>query len=377
MSLGTSLAAASVTRRWATAPSGSAPGEGGASSGHQVTTGTSGASSGATTESACWPSGPYMRSKMVSPGPVSPTLISASSRDSDFGLRVMTARIRLGCSRPAWLAARTASYWSASSVTMIRVSTMPEAGPPERRRAWVSASWIAPVVVSVRSMVIAAFLPGTFAPSQAPPCAPVSCHHRLGRRRALRTRRILLRLGVRGPEILDRVEDPPAQLDLLLPGEQRRVADEDIEQQPLVGLGTGLGEGLAVGEVHVHVPDLHARTRHLRAEPDRDPLVRLDPDHQRVLAEFLGVGGRERQVRRALEDQRDFRNAARQPLARTQVERHSGPAPGVDAEPQRGVRLGPGIGRDAVLLQEAAHLASALPARRVLPARGARGQVEI
>ena len=158
MSLGASLAAASVTRRWATAPSGSARGEGGASSGHQVTTGTSGTSSGATTESACWPSGPYMRSRMVSPGPVSPTRISASSRDSALGLRVMTARIRLGCSRPAWLAARTASYCAASSVTMISVSTMPEAGPPIRRRAWVSASWIAPVVVSVRSMVIAASL---------------------------------------------------------------------------------------------------------------------------------------------------------------------------------------------------------------------------
>ena len=97
-----------------------------------------------------------MRSRIVSPGPVSPTRISASSRDSALGLRVMTARIRLGCSRPAWLAARTASYCSASSVTMISVSTVPEAGPPIRRRAWVSASWMAPVVVSVRSMVIPA-----------------------------------------------------------------------------------------------------------------------------------------------------------------------------------------------------------------------------
>src|SRR3984957_12157923 len=267
MSLGASASAASVTRRWATAPSGSPPGAGGASSGHQVTTGTSGASSGATTESACWPSGPYMRSRMVSPGPVSPTRISASSRDSDFGLRVMTARIRLGCSRPAWLAARTASYWSASSVTMISVSTMPEAGRPLRRRAWVSASWMAPVVVSVRSMVIAAsslLVPRTYpGPSQAPPSAPVPRHHGFGRRRARRTSRVLLRLGVRGPEILHRIEDPPAQLDLLLPGEQRRGADQHVEQQPLVGLGTGLGERLAVGEVHVHVPDLHGRARHL------------------------------------------------------------------------------------------------------------------
>jgi hypothetical protein len=155
MSLGASLDAASVTRRWATVPSGSVLGAGGASSGHQVTTGTSGASSGATTESACWPSGPYMRSKMVSPGPVSPTRISASSRDSAFGLRAITASTRLGCSRPAWLAARTASYCEDSSVTMISVSTMPEAGP-SLRRAWESASRIAPVVVSVRSMVIRA-----------------------------------------------------------------------------------------------------------------------------------------------------------------------------------------------------------------------------
>src|ERR1700729_1128485 len=231
MSLGVSLAAASVTRRWATAPSASPRGEAGATSGHQMTTGTSGASSGATTESACWPSGPYMRSKMVSPGPVSPT------RDSPLGLGVMTARIRLGCSRPAWLAARTASYCSDSSVTMISVSTVPEAGPPIRRRAWVSASWIAPVLVSVRSMVIGASL-------EPAPCSVIPCHQRVGRRGSGRTRRVLVRLSAGSPEVFHRVEDPPAQLDLGLPGEQRRVADEHVEQQPLVGLGAGLGERL-------------------------------------------------------------------------------------------------------------------------------------
>src|SRR3954471_17662216 len=255
MSLGVSLAAASVTRRRATAPSASPRGEAGATSGHQMTTGTSGASSGATTESACWPSGPYMRSKMVSPGPVSPTRISASSRDSPLGLRVMTARIRLGCSRPAWLAARTASYCSDSSVTMISVSTVPEAGPPIRRRAWLSASWIAPALVSVRSMVLGASL-------EPAPCAAVPAHHRVGRRGPGRAGRILIRLGVGGPEVLDRIEDAPAELDLRLPRKQRRIADEDVEHQPLVGFRAGLGERLAVGEVHVHVADLHRRPRH-------------------------------------------------------------------------------------------------------------------
>ena len=74
--------------------------------------------------------------------------------------------------------------------------------------------------------------------------------------------------------------------------EQRRVAEQHVQDQPLVGLGRGLGERLAVGEVHRDVADLHRGARHLRAEPHRDALVRLHPDDQRVLPELLGVGRR-------------------------------------------------------------------------------------
>ncbi len=95
-----------------------------------------------------------MRSTIVSPGEDSPTRISASSRESAFGLRLMTASTRHGCSLAAWLAARMASYCAASSVTMMSVSTMPSVMPPSRRRASVSAWSMAPVVVSVRSIVI-------------------------------------------------------------------------------------------------------------------------------------------------------------------------------------------------------------------------------
>src|SRR5690348_12368820 len=112
---------------------------------------------------------------------------------------------------------------------MISVSTMPEVGPPIRRRAWVSASWIAPVVVSVRSMVIARSPSCPPSCLQAAPRAPVPGHQRIGRRRARRAGRVLVRLGVGGPEVLHRVEDPPAQLDFGLPGEQRRVADEYVQ----------------------------------------------------------------------------------------------------------------------------------------------------
>ncbi len=186
-------------RRWASAPMGSCAGMGGTVSGHQVTTGVSGSSSGATTESACWPSGPYMRSSTVSPGLVSPTRISASSRDRCSGRRMITTMMRHGCWRPAALAARTASYCSLSLVTMTRVSTIPLATPPRRNRAWRSASLIALVVVSVRSIVM----------SQPPPRPAVPGQQRVRARRAGRPGRVLIRLAVLRPELLDRVEHLP------------------------------------------------------------------------------------------------------------------------------------------------------------------------
>jgi hypothetical protein len=85
-----------------------------------------------------------------------------------------------------------------------------------------------------------------------------------------------------------------------VPGEQRRVAEQDIEDQPLVGLRAGLGERAAVTEVHGHVADLHLRPGHLGPEPHGDALVGLHPDDDGVLAELLGLGLVERQVRRRL-----------------------------------------------------------------------------
>ena len=61
----------------------------------------------------------------------------------------------------------------------------------------------------------------------------------------------------------------------------------------------------------------------------------------------------ERQVRRLLEQDRDLGDPARQPLAGAQVERHAGPAPVLDAQPDRHVRLGGGVRRDVLLLEVA------------------------
>src|SRR5215472_13484783 len=142
----------------------------GAVAGGQVTTGVSGTSSGMTTESACRPIDPYIRSSTVCPGAPSPVLISASRRGSAPASLAITPSTRQGCSRPAWLAARTASYWADSSVMMIRLSTTPVVGPPIWSRVLASASSMARVLVSVRSIIIVLSPPCSTAGAR--PCRP-------------------------------------------------------------------------------------------------------------------------------------------------------------------------------------------------------------
>ena len=88
------------------------------------------------------------------------------------------------------------------------------------------------------------------------------------------------------------------------------------------------------------------------------------------LPEFLGHRRVERQVRCTLEHQRDLGDPAAQPLSGAQVERHARPAAGVDLQGDRRERLGGGVLGEALLLEQADDLLAALPAGRVLPARG-------
>ncbi len=158
-------------------------------------------------------------------------------------------------------------------------------------------------------------------------------------------------------------------------GEERRVAEQHIEDEPLVRLRARLGEGVAVAEVHGDVAHLHPRARHLGAEADGDALVGLHPDDERVLPEGRRLVLREQVLRRALEHDRDLRHATTEALARTQVERHARPAARVDVEPHGRVRLGQGLGVHAVLVEEAHDLLAALPAAGVLPACRGGGEV--
>ena len=75
----------------------------------------------------------------------------------------------------------------------------------------------------------------------------------------VRLQRPVRRRGV--PVLEDRVDDRPLRVDLVVAGEQRRVAAHRVEDQPLVGLRRLRHERAAVEELHVHGPDPHASSR--------------------------------------------------------------------------------------------------------------------
>ena len=80
--------------------------------------------------------------------------------------------------------------------------------------------------------------------------------------------------------------------------------------------------------------------------------MRTPVDGSSLITNWFGSGPRlergEPEPRRVLEDEPDLRLRDRQPLSGADEERDSRPAPVVDLEPQRGVRLGRRVRRDAV-----------------------------
>jgi hypothetical protein len=82
----------------------------------------------------------------------------------------------------------------------------------------------------------------------------------------------------------DRIQELPRQFNLGVPREQGWVSEKNVENESLVGLRAGLREALAVQEVHGYVADFHRAARDLRAEPQRDPLIGLNPKYQRIRA---------------------------------------------------------------------------------------------
>src|SRR3954452_10598903 len=286
-------AAASVTRRWASRPNGSSAGTSGGSDGHQMATGESGSSSGSTTDSACLTTSPFSRISAVSPVQPPPVPTCALTCGAPRASPRITPSTRAGCSCDACLATAIASPAPSSSTTTTRVITMLIAGLPARTRDATNSAAIPAALVFISSI--------TVGPSWSSPGSSVAGQHRVCRGRPPRPGLVLVGLALPRPVVEHRVEDLPRPLHLCVPGEQRRAAAPDAEDQPFVGLRARLGERAAVGEVHVHVADLHLGAGYLRAEPQGHPLVGLDADHQGVVGELLGGRARERLVRRWLE----------------------------------------------------------------------------
>src|SRR5690606_24014431 len=261
-------------RRCAILPRGDALGTAGASPGHHTTTGASGSSRLVTSPSSSDAPSPYARSTMPSLAPASPpTRICPSMRAASSlrSTRRESTMTRIGCSREASLAASMASSSLPRVVAITRVSTRPRATAPPSSRILTRAFETALVVVSGRStiMILSGYAVSGFdcpraVTSGTTPAAAVAGEQLVGGCGAPGTGLVLLQRPSEGlPELFDGVEDLPAQFDFLVSREERRVTEQHVEDEPLVGLRTRLGEGVAVAEVHRHVAHLHAGSRHL------------------------------------------------------------------------------------------------------------------
>src|SRR5690242_17667441 len=138
------------------------------------------------------------------------------------------------------VAAASASRTCRSSTTATSVRARPLARPPALRRSEASALTTSPPVVSHNPII-------DFPPcrSGSAPASAFAFQHFVGRAGAPLAGPVGLGGGA-GPGRFERVDDVPTGLDLGRVGEQGLVADEHVEDEPLVGLGAGVGERLAV-----------------------------------------------------------------------------------------------------------------------------------
>src|SRR4051794_16178127 len=156
------------------------------------------------------------------------------------------------------------------------------------------------------------------------------------------------------PSSAGRVDDPPGPAHLVGADEQRVVADQRVEDDPLVGV-RGVPPEVLVREVHRRLPHAERVSRDLGAEAEAEAFVRLHPDDEGI---GLQGGGRTReqgQLRGPVELHRDLGHPRGQTLAGTHVHRHSRPPPVVDVQSERDEGLGGTERVDARLLPVSGH----------------------
>ena len=84
------------------------------------------------------------------------------------------------------------------------------------------------------------------------------------------------------PAFADRIHDLPRGFHFVAADEQRRVAHDGFEQQPLVRLRRVRAELGIVAEVHPHRAHGEARAGDFAVEPQGNSLVRLEANRQRI-----------------------------------------------------------------------------------------------
>src|SRR6185437_6386362 len=243
----------------------------------------------------------------------------------------------------------TVTFAQSSSAFASRSYTGPGPRPPvtisrfgPAPRSWstiasaaAAAAASAPGKVSIATLLIQPRAPGALEQREGAGGAPAAGRIGLGGHREV------------GPGVGDRVDPAPGPLHLVAPHEQRLVAGEDVEQQPLVGDPPAP----AVGQRQAERQRLQPVAGNARAavhEQQRDVLVGLQVDNQPVGGDVLLGALAEDQVRQRLELDDDLGSALGQPLAGAQVEGHARPAPVVDVGAQRDERLG-GAGSAIIL----------------------------
>src|SRR5882757_1505460 len=231
---------------------------------------------------------------MTSLAPASPpTRICASSRAAAFFAPRTSTITRHGWARLASMASSMASsVLVLSSVTTTNVSTRPCAITPLCSRSSTNLRFSCWVEVAGMSTIMSVSSSNdqwvrTASWSRPAPGARGAGHDGVRPGGAPAAGRVGLRRAGLGPPLQHRVQDLPGPLHLGIHREQRRFAEQHIQDEPLVRLWRILGEGQPIAEVHVDVAHLHGAAGHLGAEPHGHTLVRLHPDDQRVLTELL------------------------------------------------------------------------------------------
>lgn len=128
------------------------------------------------------------------------------------------------------------------------------------------------------------------------------------------------------PGFTDRVDPLPGGVEFITPHEQHQVAFDHIRQQTLIGVELAFAKRLTEVETQVDGFEAHPCTGTFGEHTERNALLGLQLDDQTIerMCIIWTLVDRNRHV---FEGDDDFGNALLQAFARTQIERHAGPAP--------------------------------------------------